>query len=72
MPKHPHPVEFVDGFLKEAEALKKPFGVGDVKRVSKKKVPKGPQVYSQPAPAVTRTQPELISNQKAVPPPPVA
>ena len=66
-----HPVEFVDRFLKEAASgLPKPFGMGDAKRATNRKVPKGPQTYAQPSPPASATQPELVSNQKAGPPPP--
>ncbi len=70
MSTHPYPVEFVDRFLKEAAAMR-PYGAGDAKRVANRKVPRGPQVYAQPVPPVPTTQPELVANQKAVPPPPV-
>ena len=70
MTRNTHPVEFVDAFLKEAQSMAQPYGVGDAKKATNRKVPKGPQVYAQPNPP-TGTQPELISNQKAVPPPPV-
>jgi hypothetical protein len=65
-----HPVALVDDFLEKTSSLKRPYGVGDSKKATNRKVPKGPQLYSQPNPPST-TQPELVSNQKAVPPPPV-
>lgn len=69
---NPYPCEFVDLFLKEAAAVAaKPYGVGDSRKATQRKVPQGPQLYSQPNPTTT-TQPELVSNQKAVAPPPVA
>jgi hypothetical protein len=37
-------------------------------RTARKKVPQGPQVYTAPNPP-TGTQPELIQNLKATPPP---
>lgn len=67
-----HPTAFIDGFLKEAaRALPKPFGVGDASKATNRAVPKGPQLYSQPVAQPSTTRPDLVSSQKAVPPPPV-
>lgn len=72
MPNVSHPVLFVERFLKEAAAAKpQMYGVGDAVKRSKGKVPRGPQTYTAPTPPTSVTQPELVSNQKAVPPPPV-
>lgn len=66
----PHPERFIAAFTKEAQSWgRKVPGVGGTR--SSTKVPKGPQVYAQPNPPVTGTNPEMIANQKAVPPPPV-
>jgi hypothetical protein len=66
-----HPVEFVEAFLKAASTPARPFGMGDRDSATNRKIHREPPTYSQPAPPAAATQPELVANQKAVPPPPV-
>ena len=70
--KTAHPTEMLTAFLKEAAEVMRPSGVGDVGKAERAlRVMKKNQTYAQPNPAAAQTNPDLISSQKAVPPPPV-
>lgn len=65
-----HPNEMLDAWIKEAQELQRPFGVGDVRR-GQSNLGKGQQQYAQPNPPAAVTQPGTIAAQKTLSPPPV-
>jgi hypothetical protein len=67
-----HPSLLIERFLKEAQTVMGPAGMGDARRRMKQRdVGKDRQEYAQPAAPTAETRPDLISSQKALPPPPV-
>lgn len=70
MRRDAHPVLMVEVFVKQAMPLQRPAGVSDVRR-GQMSVGKERQQYAQPNPPAAATRPDLITNQKALSPPPV-
>jgi hypothetical protein len=64
-----HPVLMLETWLKEAQEAQRPAGMSDVRR--RTSVGKNRQEYTQPNPPVAVTDPNTISSQKALSPPPV-
>jgi len=66
------PLLMLECFLKEAEDLQRPQGLGDTRRrMQQRDVGRDRQEYSQPNPPAAQTRPDTIVSQKALIPPPV-
>jgi hypothetical protein len=66
--RNTHPVLMVDTWLKEAQELQRPAGMGDVRR-RQSSLGRDRQDYAQPNPPAAMTRPDTITNQKTLSPP---
>jgi hypothetical protein len=60
----------LNAWLKEAQELQRPFGVGDIRK-GQSSVGKDRQQYATPNPPMAATQPGTVTAQKTLSPPPV-